>query len=265
MFSTLMSLCTVDAMPALPHDWWRAWSLAPATVLALLALAAWALAPAARSALPAGAARHWRAAALLLLALALVSPLCRLAATLAGAHMAQLMVLVGGCALLAAGWRAPRRAGGLWLSAATIAHGLLLWLWHLPVVYAATLTSGAVHVAMTVALALASFALWQQVFHAQAAQRGAVLMALGLTMAHTGLLGALLTFASTPLYALQAPGARAWGLTPLADQQLAGLIMWVPGSLAYMAAALAVLVRRAPRAGRDGLSRSARLGAAHGG
>lgn len=248
MSGTLMSLCTVDALPALPQGWWRVWSLAPATLVPLLLLAAWALAPTWRSGLPAGAARRWRLVGLLLLALALVSPLCRLAATLAGAHMAQLMVLVAGCALLAAGWRAPRHAGGARLAAAATLHGLLLWLWHLPVVYAAALLSGPVHVGLTAALALASFAFGRQAFHAGPAQRGAVLVALLLSLAHTGLLGALLTFAGTPLYALQAPGARAWGLSPLVDQQLAGLIMWVPGGMAYMAAALGVFLRRTPRA-----------------
>ncbi len=246
MLTSLMTLCTVGALPALPLDWWRAWSLAPVTVLPLIALAAWALAPGAHSGLSSGAAQRWRAAGLFLLAVALVSPLCRLAATLAGAHMAQLMVLMAGCAALAAGWRAPRRTGGAVLSGAAAAHGLLLWVWHLPVVYEAALVSGLVHVGMTAALALASFAFWQQVFHAGPALRGPVLLALLLTMAHTGLLGALLTFASTPLYALQAAGARAWGMEPLVDQQVAGLLMWVPGGLIYMGVALGLALRWMP-------------------
>lgn len=247
LLAPLMTLCTLGALPALPQDWWRAWSLAPAVLLPLLALAAWALVPASRSGLPAGLSGRWRMAGLCLLAVALVSPLCRLGATLAGAHMAQLMVLVAGCAALAAGWRAPRRIGGAVLSAAAAAHGLLLWAWHLPVVYEAALVSAVVHVGMTAALALASFAFWQQVFHAGPAHRGAVLVALLLTMAHTGLLGALLTFAGTPLYAVQAAGARAWGLEPLVDQQMAGLLMWVPGGLGYMGVALGLALRWAGR------------------
>ncbi|WP_225783961.1 cytochrome c oxidase assembly protein [Xenophilus sp. Marseille-Q4582] len=250
MFAPLMTLCTVDAWPALPQDWWRAWSLAPALLLPWLALAAWSGASASRSGLPAGSARRWRMAGLALLGVALISPLCRLGATLAGAHMAQLMVLVAGCALLAAGWRAPQRLGGAALHGAAVAHGLLLWVWHLPAVYEAALVSGVVHVGMTAALALASFAFWRQVFHAEAPHRGAVLVALLLTLAHTGLLGALLTFAGTPLYAVQAAGARAWGLEPLVDQQVAGLLMWVPGGLGYMGVALGLAVRWAGRAVR---------------
>lgn len=242
-----MTLCTLGALPALPDNWWMAWSLAPAVLLPWVCLGLWALLSAPRSSLPSGAAWRWRAAGILLLGLALVSPLCRLAATLAGAHMAQLMVLMGGCALLAAGWHAPRRLGTAPLGRAAALHGLLLWVWHLPVVYAAALVSGWVHVGMTAGLVLSAFWFWQQVFHAPALHRGAVLVALVLTMAHTGMLGALLTFASRPLYELQAAGARAWGMDPLADQQVAGLLMWVPGSLIYMGVALALALRWAPK------------------
>jgi len=53
-----------------------------------------------------------------------------------------------------------------------------------------------------------------------------------------GLLGALITFAGAPLYAPHAVSTLAWGLTPLEDQQLAGLIMWAPAAVFYLAAAL---------------------------
>jgi putative membrane protein len=52
------------------------------------------------------------------------------------------------------------------------------------------------------------------------------------------ILGALLTFARAPWYTSHLGSTAAWGLTPLEDQQLAGLIMWVPGGLIYLAAAL---------------------------
>jgi cytochrome c oxidase assembly factor CtaG len=50
----------------------------------------------------------------------------------------------------------------------------------------------------------------------------------------TGLLGALLIFAGRPLYAAHLSTTAAWGLTPLEDQQLAGLIMWIPASLIHL-------------------------------
>ena len=81
---------------------------------------------------------------------------------------------------------------------------------------------------------------------------GAVI-ALFTTAVHTSLLGALLTFSDRLWYPIYAPATAAWGLTPLEDQQLAGLIMWIPGGLAYLIAALALLAtwlgepRRSPR------------------
>jgi putative membrane protein len=53
-----------------------------------------------------------------------------------------------------------------------------------------------------------------------------------------GLLGALITFAGGALYAPHLLVTQAWGLTPLQDQQLAGLIMWVPAAGLYLGAAL---------------------------
>ncbi|MBP7568208.1 MAG: cytochrome c oxidase assembly protein [Burkholderiaceae bacterium] len=246
MIDALLSLCTAAVGPALPQGWWLAWSLAPATVLPLAALvAATALPPGAGLRLAAGTARRWRLGGCALLALALVSPLCRLSATLASAHMAQLMVLLAGVGALAWGWRPawPSHAvlrGRDTLVAAAVCHGALLWLWHVPGVYAAVLTHATVHVAAYAVLLASAAWFWMTVMHVHPDRRGAALIALLATLAHTGLLGALLTFATTPLYPLQAAGARAWGLDPIDDQQLAGLLMWVPGSLAYLGSALAL-------------------------
>jgi cytochrome c oxidase assembly factor CtaG len=56
-------------------------------------------------------------------------------------------------------------------------------------------------------------------------------------------LGALLTFAPTPWYTAHLELTQRWSLSTLEDQQLAGLIMWVPGGLVYLASALALLSR----------------------
>jgi len=58
-----------------------------------------------------------------------------------------------------------------------------------------------------------------------------------LTALQGGILGALLTFSATPWYPLYGPPTLRWGLSPLADQQLAGAIMWVPSALIYLGAA----------------------------
>jgi len=55
-------------------------------------------------------------------------------------------------------------------------------------------------------------------------------------------LGALLTFATAPWYPVQEAGVAAWHLTPLEDQELAGLIMWVPSGVVYLLAAAALFV-----------------------
>jgi cytochrome c oxidase assembly factor CtaG len=71
------------------------------------------------------------------------------------------------------------------------------------------------------------------------AGRGAAVLHLFATMIHMTLLGALITFAGRVLYLDQTGFAADWGLTPLEDQQLAGLIMWVPAGTVYAGAALA--------------------------
>jgi cytochrome c oxidase assembly factor CtaG len=52
--------------------------------------------------------------------------------------------------------------------------------------------------------------------------------------------GALITFADEVLYPWYVAAPRTWGLSPLDDQQLGGLLMWVPGNL-WMFAAIGVL------------------------
>jgi putative membrane protein len=60
-------------------------------------------------------------------------------------------------------------------------------------------------------------------------------------MMASGLLGALMTFARAPWYAVHAETGRAWGLTPLADQQLAGVMMWIPMGVVYVVTAAVLL------------------------
>lgn len=59
-------------------------------------------------------------------------------------------------------------------------------------------------------------------------------VALVAVMMQMGLIGALLTFSPRALYPIYVTRAPALGLDPLVDQQLAGLIMWVPACLPYL-------------------------------
>jgi putative membrane protein len=56
-------------------------------------------------------------------------------------------------------------------------------------------------------------------------------------------LGALLTFTRETWYPVYSGSTAVWGLTPLEDQQLGGLIMWVPAGLVYIGAGLVMFAR----------------------
>jgi putative membrane protein len=83
---------------------------------------------------------------------------------------------------------------------------------------------------------------------------GAAVLYLFTTAVHTSALGALLTFSQAVWYPAYSETTAAWGFTPLEDQQLGGLIMWVPAGVIYLIAGLWLFAlwlreseRRAPR------------------
>jgi cytochrome c oxidase assembly factor CtaG len=122
---------------------------------------------------------------------------------------------------------------------ATVLHGVAIWAWHVPALFAAALRSESVHWAQHLSFLITALLFWWAVLQRAPRERafGAALFALFITAMHTGFLGVLLTFAPRPLLLGQS-AASEWGLSDLEDQQLAGLIMWVPGSGAYVLAAL---------------------------
>ncbi|MEJ2060483.1 MAG: cytochrome c oxidase assembly protein, partial [Gammaproteobacteria bacterium] len=70
---------------------------------------------------------------------------------------------------------------------------------------------------------------------------GLRLLVLGITVVPNSLLGAYLTFIHADLYTAYDQVGRWWGLSALTDQQLAGLILWIPGAMMYFIALLVVL------------------------
>jgi putative membrane protein len=274
-----------DGHPLTPHDLWSAWSFEPVVVLGLVLTAGLYLRGVRavwRSAGPGRGVRGWEILAFtlgwLLLGLALVSPLHRLGSALLSAHMVQhelLMtlaapLLVLGRPIVALLWGVPvrwrRTAGAIaagtpirkswqWLSApllAWILHALAIWLWHMPSLYQATLGSELVHTAQHLSFLGTALLFWWsllQIREGRLGRPGAVIY-LFTTAVHTTLLGALLTFSDRLWYPLYGATAGPWGLTALEDQQLAGLIMWVPGGLAYLFAALAVVASWLKQPGR---------------
>lgn len=219
--------------------------------------------------------RPWQAASFaagwLALAAALVTPLDALGSRLFAAHMVQhelLMVvaaplLVLGRPLAAWTWAfaaSQRRGIGAatrwrWLAVAwggitrpVIAwalHATALWAWHVPVLFEAALRHEAVHILQhTTFLGTALLFWWAVLGGDPRSPRGGFALAyLFTTMMHTGTLGALLTFAPTAWYPAYLQAGGAFGLTPVEDQQLGGLIMWVPGGIAYIVAGLALVGR----------------------
>jgi putative membrane protein len=262
--------------PLQPHDLWTAWSFEP-WVVAPMAIAMWLYARGVRrlrrGGEPKAAALYargsWRVRAfwwgMAGLAAALVSPIDALGGVLFSGHMLQheLLMLVA-APLLVAGrprvpflWGLPGRwaqAGApllrhaprrLWAAittpfAAWTLHGLALWIWHLPVLYEATLRSDLVHTLQHSSFFGSTVLFWWALLEHRSgrAAYGLGFLYVFTTAVHSSILGALLTFAPTVWYPTYAATTAAWGLTPLEDQQLGGLLMWVPAGVLYVISAL---------------------------
>lgn len=199
-----------------PEEIWLRWNLDP-----------WAIAVIAGLALLAGRSRPGLAA-ILVLAVAFLSPLCALSSALFSARVLHHVLLVAVAApLLALARPSGSDTGtGLPFLAATAA----LWLWHLPVAYDAALSDMAIYWVMQASLLGSAFLFWRAVFRHPAGE-GLVWVFLGYL--GMGMLGAILTLAPEGLYATHASAPLLWGMTPLADQQLGGLVMWMPAGLPY--------------------------------
>jgi putative membrane protein len=125
---------------------------------------------------------------------------------------------------------------------AWLIHAVALWVWHVPYLFQATLRNDFVHSLQHSSFLFSALLFWWALMHGRARMRGygiAVLYVFTTAM-HTGALGALITFAGTTLYPAYSSTTLAWHLTPLEDQQLGGLIMWIPAGLVYVIAGLAL-------------------------
>jgi putative membrane protein len=230
-----------------------------------------------RRALPAWRAACFTAGWSALLA-ALAPPLAGLADVLFAAHMAQheLLVLVapplvvlGRPALVWLGalpaharhralgalrGRLPRafwRTLGAPLTA-TLLHAAVLWLWHAAPAFEWALRDDAVHGAQHATFYGSAALFWWSLLHGRfgRAGYGAAVLFVFATAFHSGGLGALLAVAGEPWYPTHAARAAAGGHDALADQQLAGLLMWVPAGTLLLGAALALFAAWLGEAGR---------------
>ena len=276
-----------EAVPIVPHDLWRAWIFEPGVVVALV-LSLGMFFVGMRN-LRVRASR-WPARVTLsvvafgigwtVLALSLVSPLHALGSALFSAHMAQheLIMVVAAPLLIAARplvpalWSLPesvrlrvgriaryRPVHSVWefVSRPLVAwalHGIAIWVWHVPRFYGLAVQSEIAHTAQHASFLITALLFWWTVLPTGSSARNASsLFYLFGTALHTSVLGALLTFSDASWYHVYQTSTGPWGLSPLEDQQLGGLIMWIPGGVTYLIVALLAAARflREPRHARD--------------
>ncbi|HVL28847.1 MAG TPA: cytochrome c oxidase assembly protein [Acidimicrobiales bacterium] len=207
-------------------------------------------------------------AGIAVLVAALTGPLHGLADELFSAHMAQHVLLTAVAPpllllgrpgrrllpLLPAGWRSrlgrtrlrARRAlatggTGTGMGLAVASATLVLWAWHLPFLYEAAVRDPAVH-ALEHALLLGTASwFWAEVIRLdRGGAHQLALFGLFVVGASGAALGVLLAFSGRVAYTVHAAGAARFGLTPLEDQQVAAVGMWMGGGLVYVAAAVVV-------------------------
>jgi putative membrane protein len=259
--------------PPHPHGLAAAWSLDPVVIAGLtisLVLYASGVRRLWRRAGPGRSVRRVNVTAFALgwtaVVTAIVSPLDTLADALFSAHMVQHLVLMLVAApllamaapLRAALWAFPlrtrRRLALAWVAAprfrsavhrvvrpgfAFLLMTMSLWIWHVPLLYDAAVRNEFLHGLEHASFLGGSLLFWWTLLNPRHRHRpdyGTAVMLSFLASMQSALLGALLTFARRPWYSAHLETAPAWGYTPLQDQELAGLIMWVPASAVYLAA-----------------------------
>ena len=276
LFLTLTPLDVLahDGEPPAPHDLWSAWSWEPGILLGLGITAIaygqgvhtlWRRAGRGR-----GVSTRQTllfAGGLLVVFAALVSPIDALSAAFFSAHRVQHMLLiliaapllVSGSPLAAVAWAVPkswrnglngwRRRPALTAVVKFFSHtGIIwalhagaIWFWHLPGPYEAAVENELVHALEHASFLGTALLFWWAVakYFRQENGYGKAILYLFTMALQGGLLGSLITFSPAAWYDVHQ--ATYWSLTVLEDQQLAGVIMWVPSGVVYLGAALGIL------------------------
>jgi putative membrane protein len=258
-------------MPDVPSVWTSSWTLDPLVIGALAGSAALYTIGALRMNERSGHLRPWHAlahgAGLTIIAIALLSPLDHASDILFSAHMAQheLLMLIA-APLIVLGrpiapvlWAFPR---GMRVRARRAAHRPLLaqtwhvitspifalaihaatrWLWHIPTLFNAALADDRIHAIQHLTFFMTAVLFWWTLVHGRYGRYGygVGVAFVFLTLIHSGLLAAMISFADQPLYAHGQRTIRI-GMDALVDQQRAGLLMWVPAGIIMMAIGLAL-------------------------
>jgi len=268
----------------LPGWTWDPWITTPLLLSAVLLAAGWVrLRARSTTGLSALRRRGWLfTAGWLVLAAALVSPLHEAGERSFTAHMLEheLLMLVAAPLLVLAEplaimlWAFPAAGRGaiggavasrpvraMWRGltgavTATLLQAGALWLWHMPALFDRALASEGWHVAQHLSFIVTALLFWTAMLgrHGSRAtlphRRAKAALCLFATSIISGALGALMAFSESPWYrGYAALGMAPFGLTPAEDQQLAGLLMWIPGGLVHAGAALVIartLLARGP-------------------
>jgi putative membrane protein len=204
------------------------------------------------------------AAGWLVLAVALLSPIATLSEALFSVHMTQheLLMLVAAPLLtlgrplvpilmalpvqrrVQLGVATRSRVAAALLAPATVflLHAAALWVWHLPVLYEAAVRSDSIHLVQHMCFTGTACLFWWGILRGRYGRLGygAAVFYVFATSVHSAGLGALLTFAGRPLYPLYAARAHGHGVDPLVDQELAGLLMWIPAGVLFLVFGLAI-------------------------
>jgi putative membrane protein len=277
--------------PPAPHDLPSTWNWEPAVLLGMVLSgglyaaslrALWERAGVGHGVSVRQAAAF--AAGWLSLAAALISPLDALSGVLFSAHMLQhvLLILVAAPLLVlgappaALAWSVPRvwrrkffglgrslaplQAAGHLLALPLVAwglHVLALWAWHAPGLYEAALSDERLHALEHLSFLGTALLFWWGLLQPMGGREiglGLRLLSIFTMALQSGFLSALLTFSPQSWYPAQSSGAAAWGLTPLDDQQFAGVLMWVPAGMVYLVTALWLLGSRLHAMEQDDLT-----------
>jgi len=194
--------------------------------------------------------------------IALVSPIHKLGSLLFSVHMTQhelLMIVAAPLLVLSRPivwflWALPISAredfgrfakrpkiAALW-SAMTVPlfvwllHGSTLWAWHIPSLYEASVEHDWIHALQHTTFLVTALLFWWTLIHGRHGRLsyGSGVLYVFTTAVHTSVLGALMTFAQQLWYPIYDGRTSAFHLTPIEDQQLGGLIMWIPAGVVFI-------------------------------
>jgi putative membrane protein len=202
------------------------------------------------------------------LLVALISPVHKLGAVLFAAHMTQHeLLMVIAAPLIALGkpliaflfafpetvrdrigaWskRKSVRVSWLWLTGPLMVwaiHGVTIWVWHIPTLYQATLDDEFIHALQHTSFLVSALLFWWTLLNGRYGRLGygAAFLYVFTTALHTSILGALLTFTQRVWYPIYDGRTLPWGMTAVEDQQLGGLIMWIPSGTVFIIVGLAM-------------------------